>query len=318
MYSTSSIDWLTGLVTFLSNVLVGGVRVISHDPYSAEQLQKIIVKYNISVLVTNPSAMLEISQLPTFTKEAMSCIRMLIMGGSHCPENTLKLIRNTLTNATLYFGYGSTEMGAIAFNPRDYKLKSVGQIIPNLQMKVVDTNTGERLGPNQMGEICLRKTNDEWLGYYKNPEANKKTIDEEGFTHTGDIGYVDDEHYLYLVDRCQDVMKYWGYKWSPHEIEVLVAEIPDVLDVCAFGVYDDVKLYVPAAAVVKKPGSSLTERDVIKYMEQRAEVAYKHLDAGCFILDELPRNRNGKLMRQKIKEICLAMQKEEETEHVDR
>ncbi|XP_065372071.1 uncharacterized protein LOC135963970 [Calliphora vicina] len=317
IFSTSSIDWLTGLVTLLTNVLVGGIRVITSKPYTAEYLYEIITKYKISVLVTNPSAMLELSLLPTFTKEAMQSVRMLIMGGSSCPENNLKRIRSSLTDAYLYFGYGSTEMGAIAFNGQDYKLNSVGQIGPNLQMKIVDTNTGKRLGPNEMGEVCLRRTNDQWLGYYKNPEANKSTIDSEGFVHTGDMGYVDDEQYLFLVDRCRDVMKHMGYKWSPHEIEVLVAEIPDVVDVCGFGVYDDVKLYVPAAAVVLKPGSSLTESDVVKYVQQRSEVHYKYLDAGAFILEELPRNRNGKLMRDKIMEICLARGKEENG-HVDR
>ncbi|KNC22021.1 hypothetical protein FF38_14204 [Lucilia cuprina] len=292
IFSTSSIDWLTGLVTLLTNVLVGGTRVITSKPYSAEYLHEIITKYKISVLVTNPSAMLELTSLPIYSKECMKSIRMLIMGGSSCPENTLKIIRSSLTNGKLYFGYGSTEMGAIAFNNRDYKLKSVGQILPNLQMKIVDSTTGERLGPNEKGEVCLRKTNDQWLGYYKNPEANKSTIDAEGFVHTGDLGYVDDEHYLYLVDRCRDVMKYWGYKWSPHEIEVLVAEMPEVKEVCAFGVYDNVKLYVPAAAVVVKPGCSLTSKDVVEFMERRSEVHYKHLDAGAFIVNELPRNRN--------------------------
>ncbi|XP_037809813.1 4-coumarate--CoA ligase 1-like [Lucilia sericata] len=317
IFSTSSIDWLTGLVTFLTNILIGGVRIITSKPYSAEYLHEIITKYKITVLITNPSAMLELTSLPIFSKETLKSMRMLIMGGSSCPEKTLKLIRSSLTNGKLYFAYGSSELGVVTYNNRDYKLKSVGQIIPNFEMKIVDTSTGERLGPNEKGEVCLRKTNDQWLGYYKNPEANKSTIDAEGFVRTGDLGYVDDEHYLFIVDRCRDVMKYWGYKWSPHEIEVLVAEMPEVKEVCAFGVYDDVKLYVPAAAVVVKPGSSLTSKDVVEFMERRSEVHYKHLDAGAFILDELPRNRNGKVVREKVREMCLAMHKEE-SEEVDR
>ncbi|KAI8129278.1 hypothetical protein FF38_14206 [Lucilia cuprina] len=317
IFSTSSIDWLTGLLTFLTNILIGGVRIITSKPYTAEYLHEIITKYKISVLITHPSAMLELTSLPIFSKESLKSMRMIIMGGSSCPEKTLKLIRSSLTNGKLYFSYGSSELGVVAFNSRNYKLKSVGQIIPNLEMKIVDTTTGERLGPNEKGEICLRKTNDEWQGYYKNPEANKSTIDAEGFIRTGDLGYVDDEHYLYIVDRCRDVMKYWGYKWSPHEIEILVAEMPEVEEVCAFGIYDNVKLYVPAAAVVLKPGCSLTSKDVVEFVERRSEVHYKHLDAGAYIVNELPRNRNGKVVREKVLEMCLAMQKEE-SEQVDR
>ncbi|XP_037809810.1 probable 4-coumarate--CoA ligase 1 [Lucilia sericata] len=317
IFSTSSVDWLSGLMTLCVNVLIGGLRVITSKPYSAEYLHEIITKYKISVLITNPSVMLELTSLPCYSKETMKSVRTLILGGSSCPEKTQNLIRSTLINGQLYCGYGSTEMGVITLNNSNYKSKSVGQILPNFEMKIVDTSTGERLGPNEKGEVCLRKTNDEWLGYYNNPEANKSAIDSEGFLRTGDLGYVDDEHYLFIVDRCRDVMKYWGYKWSPHEIEVLVAEMPEVKEVCAFGVYDDVKLYVPAAAVVVKPGCSLTAQDVVEFMKRRSEVHYKHLDAGAFILKELPRNRNGKVVREKVLEMCLAMKKEE-NEHVDR
>ncbi|XP_065354716.1 uncharacterized protein LOC135949173 [Calliphora vicina] len=317
VFSASSLDWLTGLMTFMINVLVGGLRVIIHKPCTAEYLQELIVKYKITYMASNPSVLSQLSLLPSSTKESMASVRTVVMGGTQCSANTLKRIRSCLTNACMYFGYGNTEAGIISWNWRDYKLNSVGKMLPNTQLKIIDQNTGERLAPNQLGEVCAMKNNQPWLGYYKNPVTTQKTVDAEGFTHTGDMGYMDEEHYLHLIDRCRDVMKYRGFKYAPHEIEMIVSEIPDVIDVCVFGVYDPKDGHVPAAAVVKKSGSCYSEIDVVKYVESRCEVFYKHLDRGVFFLNELSRNRNGKLMRDTIMEICLSRE-EEDRDHVDR
>lgn len=317
VFSASSIDWLTGLMALMTNVLIGGIRIISDKPYNAEYFHEIIVKYKVTVLFTNPPAMMELSQLPTYTKENMSSLRTVIMGGTPCSEKILKRVRSCLTNAYVYFGYGNTEVGPISWNWQDYKLKSVGKILPNSQLIIVDQNTGKRLGPNEMGEICVKKHNVAWQGYYNNPESTSKTVDSDGFTHTADMGYVDEDHYLYVIDRVKDVMKYHGYKYSPHQIESIVAEIPDVVDVCVFGVYDVSNGHLPAAAVVKKPGSTLTESDVVKYVESRTEVFFKRLAYGAFFVNELPRNRNGKLLRNEIMEMCLSMEAEAK-EHIDR
>lgn len=305
-------------MALMTNVLIGGVRIITDKPYSPEYFHEIIYKYQITALFTNPSAMTDLSLLPKYSKESMASLRNIVMGGTPCPENTLKRIRSCLPNAYLHFSYGTSESGTITRNWRNYKMQSVGKILPNFQLKIVDEETGQRLGPHQTGEVCVKKNNTPWWGYYKNPESTKKTLDAEGFTRTGDMGYMDEDHYLYIIDRCKDVMKYNGFKYSPHQIESIVAEIPDVVEVCVFGVFDEHNGHVPGAAVVKKEGSSLTEMDVVKYVESRSEVFFKRLDSGAYFLEKLPRNRNGKLMRDLIMEMCLKMRDEENVEIVDR
>lgn len=252
--------------------------------------------------------MAKVSLMPGYTLKAMSSIRVLFLTGSACSEATLKRIRSVLSTGYLLNIYGTTESGGIACNLTDYKLKSVGKIVYNLQLKIVDQFTGERLGVNELGEICVA-SNNKWLGYYNNPEATKQIVDSEGFTHTGDLGYIDEEHYLYLVERCKDVMKYDYFHYSPHEIEEIVMAIPGVVDVCVFGVFDEEKNDVPAAAVVKHSGSILTENDIVKFVEDKTKALYKRLHYGVHFLDEIPYNKNGKVLRHLVKDMCLAKQK---------
>lgn len=290
------------------NILVGGLRIITSKPYSPQYMLEIIQKYKVSFLVTCPSQMVQVSLLNSYTQKSMSSIRLIFMTGSACSEATLRRIRSVLTEGILVNVYGTTESGGIAANLSGYKPQSVGKIGYNIQLKIMDQFTGERLGPNELGEICVM-SNIKWLGYYNNPDATKQILDSEGFTHTGDLGYIDDEHYLYLVERCKDVMKYEYFHYSPHEIEEIVMTIPGVVDVCVFGVFDEEKNDIPAAAVVKHTESKLSEKDILQFVESKTQAPYKRLHYGVYFLDEIPYNRNGKVQRHLVKDICLAKMK---------
>ncbi|XP_037812606.1 luciferin 4-monooxygenase-like isoform X1 [Lucilia sericata] len=308
MFSFAEIDWGTGLFNLICNILVGGIRIITTKPFSPQYMLQVIQKYKVNFLMTCPSQMVQVSLLPGYTQKAMSSIQLIFMTGSACSEATQKRIRSVLTTGYLLNIYGTTESGGIACNFSDYKPQSVGKIVPNIQMKIVDQFTGERLGVNELGEICVSSIN-KWLGYYNNPEATKQIVDSEGFTHTGDLGYIDEEHYLYLVERCKDVMKYEYFHYSPHEIEEIVMTIPGVIDVCVFGVFDEEKNDIPAAAVVKHAESRLKEKDIVKFVESKTEARYKRLHYGVYFLEEIPYNKNGKVLRHLVKDICLANRK---------
>ncbi|XP_046804647.1 luciferin 4-monooxygenase-like isoform X2 [Lucilia cuprina] len=308
MFSTSSIDWSSGLLTFMANVLVGGTRIITQQHFTAEYLLQLIVKYKINFLSTNPSNLLQASLLKEYTPETMQSIKLIFTAGSHCSELNLERMRSALTKGLLFYGYGGTETGGVAGRLNSNKPKSVGRLLPNVQLKIVNVNNGERLGPNEIGEICVRH-NYEWCGYYNNAKATADTLDSEGFIHTGDLGYMDEDNFLFLTGRCKDIMKYLGFQYSPNDIEEIIAEMEDVVDVCVFGVYDEVKQDVAAAAVVKREGSTLTKQQVIKYVESKTEVQHKRIHYGVFFVKELPRNHNGKLLRDKIKKICLEMER---------
>ncbi|XP_065372072.1 uncharacterized protein LOC135963971 [Calliphora vicina] len=310
LFSTSTIDWSTGLFTLIANVLVGGRRLLTTKPLTPEYLLDLIVKYKINFLATNPEIMLQLSLLPNYNSKTMQSVRLIFMTGAFCSEATLKRIRSALAMGVLIYAYGSTEFGGIAANLAEYKSKSPGKIVYNVQVKIIDPATGERLGPNQIGEICASHGS-RWLGYYKNPEATKNMVDAENFILTGDLGYIDDEHYLYLTGRSKDIMKFKGFQYSPQVIEDVIVEMPDVIDVCVFGVFDELLYDVPAAAVVKREGSSLSANEIMEYVRSKSEMPQKQIHYGVFFVKELPRNHNGKLLRNKIKDMCLAMETEE-------
>lgn len=307
LFSTSTIDWSSGLYTLVANVLVGGKRILTNKPLTARYILDLIVKYKINFLSSITAYLLQMTQLPDYGPETMKSIRFIFMTGAYCSEANLKRIRSALTMGFLCYGYGSTEFGGIAGNLTDYKPKSVGKITSNVSLKIIEPSTGERLGFNEVGEICA-SNGSRWLGYYNNPEATNNMIDSENFIHTGDLGYMDEENYLYITGRCKDIMKFKGFHYSPQTIEDIIMEHPEVLDVCVFGVFDEEKVDVPAAAVIKKEGSSLTAEELMDYVRSKTKAPENQIHYGVFFVKELARNNNGKLLRNKIKEICMEME----------
>ncbi|XP_011187343.2 uncharacterized protein LOC105215234 [Zeugodacus cucurbitae] len=310
LFSFSSPDWGTGILLIVANVLCGGTRIITTKPYSPEYLLEIITKYKVTNLTGSPNQFGDISQLSGYTAEAMSSVRVIIMGGCHALPSVQANIRAKLTNGVLVNSYGTSEIGGISANYSDYKVDTVGSLWGGAQVKIKKQAAGDvqqLMGPNEKGEIWVR-TPVSWLGYHNNPEATADIMDAEGWINTGDIGYMDDEGFLHLVDRSKDILKYMGFHYSPHEIEETIVLLPDVADVCVFGVYDDVEGDLAAAAVVLKPGSTVTESDIMRFVAEKCVVKYKQLHYGVFFVDSIARNSNGKLLRAKIKEICLKMQ----------
>lgn len=220
-------------------------------------------------------------------------------------------MRSVLTQGLLFYGYGGTETGGVSGRLNANKPKSVGRLLPNVQLKIVEAESGQRLGTGEIGEICVNQGY-EWCGYYNNAKATAEILDSEGFIRTGDLGYMDEDNFLFLVGRCKDVMKFLGFQFSPQDIEEIIAELPDVVDVCVFGVYNEIQQDVPAAAVVKKENSTLTEEQIRKYIDSKTEVPHKRIHYGVFFVKELLRNHNGKLLREKIKTMCLEMENNRE------
>lgn len=291
-------------------MLCGGTRIITTKPYSPEYLLEIITKYKVTNLTGSPNQFGDLSQLPGYTAEAMSSVRVIIMGGCHALPSVQANIRAKLTNGVLVNSYGTSEIGGISLNYTNYKVNTVGSLWGGAQLKIKHRESGDiqkLVGPNEKGEIWVRIP-ESWLGYYNNPEATTDILDAEGWINTGDIGYMDDEGFLHLVDRSKDILKYMGFHYSPHEIEETIILLPDVLDTCVFGVYDDKDGDLAGAAVLLKPGSALTESHIKCFVAEKLVVKYKQLNYGVFFVDAITRNSNGKLLRAKMKEICLKME----------
>lgn len=164
-------------------------------------------------------------------------------------------------------GYGLTELtlAATLLPSHIKKSGSVGVLVPGLECKVIDPETQKMLGPHQPGELLFRGALI-MKGYVRNKAATAAVIDEEKWLHSGDIGYYDNEGYFFIVDRLKELIKYKGFQVPPAEIEGILFTHPEVLDCGVVGkpAGDDGEL--TTAFIVKKPQSTLTEKDIIKFV----------------------------------------------------
>ncbi|KAG2316032.1 hypothetical protein Bca52824_019154 [Brassica carinata] len=154
-------------------------------------------------------------------------------------------------------------------------------------MKVVDMITGVSLPRNKSGEICIR--GDQLMkGYLNDPEASARNIDKDGWLHTGDIGFGDDDDEIFIVDRLKELIKFKGYQVAPAELEALLISHLYIEDVAVVAVKDEVADEVPVAFVVRSEGSQLTEDDVVHYKRIKM----------VFFTDSIPKASSGKILRK--------------------
>ncbi len=129
----------------------------------------------------------------------------------------------------------------------------------------MDTETDEALGPNQEGEICVRGPI-VMKGYIGNEAATKDTVDSNGWLHTGDVGYYDEEGFFYITDRKKELIKFKGLQVSPTELEKILLSHPQVQDAAVAPIPDETAGELPRAYIIKRPGSTLTENEIAKFV----------------------------------------------------
>ncbi|XP_017002696.2 luciferin 4-monooxygenase-like [Drosophila takahashii] len=303
-FSASGLDWYSGLTAFLLSTVVGCTRIITKKPFAPDYFVKLVEKYKINSVILPPRHMSALIAFPGATKEALASIRIVTYGGGFTSMTTLKKMQELCPNAILTSGYGMTEVGGVAMNFGLGNVNTAGKPLPGVKVRIVD-DEGKSLGPNEKGEIYAH-TGLPWKGYYGNPVESLKTQDHEGWVHTGDLGYFDDQNQLYVVDRKKEIFKYQGNHYWPSEIEGVILEMPQVEEVCVIGIYDELQGDAAGALVVKREGSSVTAQEIIDYVSKRLPSIQKQLHAGVQFTDKLPANPNGKTLRRVAREVFVA------------
>jgi 4-coumarate--CoA ligase len=176
---------------------------------------------------------------------------------------------------------------------------SVGDVNAGVYAKVVD-ESGKALGPNQNGELCF-KGSVMMMGYIGDEQATKATIDEEGWLHTGDVGYYDEDLQFFIVDRIKELIKWKGFQVPPAEIEALLLTHPKIKDCGVIGKPDEMVGELPLAFVVRDD-DSISEEDVKKFVASKTSFA-KRLHGGVKFIREIPKNPSGKILRRELREL---------------
>jgi len=248
-----------------------------------------------------PAMFLFMSQHPAFDGTDLTSVRTLICGGAPVPEPLIKLYNGR--GIPIQQGYGLTETApAVSFLGPEYalsKIGSAGRAPLFVEIKIVDAEGGRVSQPDVRGEICCRGPNI-MKGYWNRPDATAQAIDSEGWFHTGDVGYLDDEGFLYIADRVKDMVISGGENVYPAEVESVLYEHPAIVEVAVIGVPDERWGEAVAAVVVLKEGTSLTLEE-LRDFAGRSLARYK-LPSHLSFVDVLPRNPAGKVLKFELRE----------------
>jgi long-chain acyl-CoA synthetase len=211
------------------------------------------------------------------------------------PETARKF--EQLTGVMVTQGYGLSETSPTTHtNPLKYvKLESVGPPLPDTLQRIVDIETGTKeLPPGEVGEIAVRGPQI-MVGYWKRPHETAEVL-RNGWLYTGDLGKIDEDGYLYVVDRKKEVIKYMGFTIGPAELEAVLLEHPAVADCAVVGKPDPVAGEIPKAFVALKNGAKATEEELIKFVEGKV-AGYKKIREVEFT-EKIPRSLAGKVLRR--------------------
>ncbi|XP_039970879.1 4-coumarate--CoA ligase 1-like [Bactrocera tryoni] len=308
LFVLSTLDWLTGLIMLIASIGFGAKRIITERPFDAGYFLKLIPEYKITFTVIAPPLLAVLLNHQSITVEKLDSLRYLLYGGGNCSTHIQQGLQKYLRHARMIFAYGLTEFEAVlTMNCKLLeKPQAVGRLQPGYKAKIIN-ESGKRLSAGEVGEICCQHSR-QWLGYHNNNMATESIYKADGWFHTGDLGFFDTDGYLHVIDRKKNILKYLGMQYCTKEIEEVIVQMPNVTEVCVFGISRDDVGDAAAAAVVKIPGSSLSAPDVIRHVKEHFEATYKHLHGGAVIVEELPKLGNSKLNRKAIKEMFLSSQ----------
>jgi acyl-CoA synthetase (AMP-forming)/AMP-acid ligase II len=283
-----------GFTIVLPAGLAAGATIVTLARFELDAFLRAIQQYRVTLTIVVPPIALALAGHPLVDSYDLSSLRALGVGAAPLgadPERRCAERLGCLTSQ----GLGMTEAtGLIAVGPLDQSRRgSVGRLIPNTEARIVDPDSGDDLAAGRTGELWVRGPQ-LMRGYRDRPEATAHTIDADGWLHTGDLCYFDEDGYLYVVDRLKELIKCKGYQVAPAELEHLLLTHPAVADAAVVARPDAEAGEVPVAHVVLR--TTATSQELLSYVAERV-APYKRLRA-VRITDSVPRSPAGKLLRR--------------------
>ncbi|KAK7404297.1 hypothetical protein VNO78_05077 [Psophocarpus tetragonolobus] len=284
--------------------LRAGSGILLMEKFEIKGLLEGIERHRVSVAMVVPPLVEALANNPAVEEYDLSSIRLIMSGAAPLGEQLEEVMRKRLPKAILGQGYGMTEGGPVigmclGFAKYPYRTKrgSCGSVVRNAEMKVIDTESGNSVGRKEAGEICIRGPQI-MKGYLNDEKATKGAIDTEGWLHTGDIGYVDEDDEIFLIDRLKELIKYKGFQVPPAELEHLLITHPSISDAAVVPQNHHSAGQLPVAFVVASQ-SHLTEQAVKDFIAKQV-VFYKRLHKVYFV-NAIPKSPTGKILRKELR-----------------
>ena len=289
---------LGGLIYIQVNIVFNATMVLM-ERFLPLDFLKDIQNHKVNWFWLVPSMYYAFLQLKEFETFDLSSLRWIVIFGAPSSPDALRRFHQHCPQANLFHGWGLTETNAptTVIPTGSSKIESVGKPAPWIEVKIFAEND-RQLAQGQVGEIVVRG----WVvtdGYYKDPALTAQTM-RDGWFHTGDLGRIDQEGYLYIVGRKKEMIKVSGEIVFEPEVESVIHKHPDVAEVAVVGVADKLRGEVPKAFIVIKEGQSLGEETLRDFCRQH--LAHFKIPRYFEFINSLPKNRVGKIDKEKLKQ----------------
>ncbi|ESR48558.1 hypothetical protein CICLE_v10000764mg [Citrus x clementina] len=290
-----------GLAAFATGLLASGSTIVVLSKFDMHEMLSSISKYRATYLPLVPPILVALisgaDQIRS--KYDLSSLQSVLSGGAPLSREVIEGFVQKYPKVRILQGYGLTESTGIGASTdsleESRKYGTAGMLSPSMEAKIVDPDSGKALLVNQTGELWLKGPSI-MKGYFSNPEATTSTLDSEGWLRTGDLCYIDDDGFIFIVDRLKELIKYKGYQVPPAELEALLLTHPKVSDAAVVPFPDKEAGQYPMAYVVREAGSRLSENEVMDFVARQV-APYKRVRRVAFVAS-IPKNPSGKILRK--------------------
>ena len=290
-----------GMVVLMGGALRAGATIVTMPRFDLEQFLELLQTHAVTMAYLVPPIVLALATHPLVDNYDITALKDIMSGAAPLPAPVAKACVER-HGVILRQGYGLTETSPVTHaNGKDREIKhdSVGVALPNTEYRIVDLTTGTDADADTLGEIWIRGPQ-VMKGYLNDPAATRDMLDEDGWLHTGDIGRVDADGYLFVVDRVKELIKYKALQVAPAELEAIIQAHPGVADVAVIPVPDVEAGEIPKAFVVRVPNVDVTAEAIMAYVADRV-APHKKVREVEFI-DTIPKVASGKILRRELRD----------------
>ena len=289
-----------GMQVLMNGLLAQGVTIITVPRFDLEQVLGLIQDQRVTRFFAVPPIVLALAKHPLVDSYDLSSLRQIFSGAAPLSAE-LALEAGARVGCEVVQGYGMTEMSPVSHltPPGQFKAGTCGVTVPNAECRIVDPVTGADQPVDGEGELWVRGPM-VMKGYLNNPEATALTVDADGWLHTGDIGAIDADGHMTIVDRVKELIKVKGFQVAPAELEALLLTHPSIADAAVIGIPDEESGEVPRAFIVVKPQQSLTADEVTDFTRQHV-ATYKVVHDVVFT-EAIPKSASGKILRRMLRD----------------
>lgn len=298
-----------GCVLALCAIITHGATLVFNEEFDPLMVLASVQKEKCTALYGVPTMFIAELNHPMFDMFDLSSLRTGIMAGALCPIETMNQVmtRMYMKDVIIVYGLTETSPGMTAtrtHNSPEVRSTTVGFEFPNVEVKIVNPETGEECQTGEQGEICCRGYN-VMKGYYKNPEATKNVIDEDGWLHSGDLAVKTKDGFYKITGRIKDMIIRGGENIYPREIENFLYQIPQIETVEVAGVPSPKYGEQVGAFIRLKKGQSITEEEIRDFC--RGQIARFKIPKYIFFVKEFPMTASGKIQKFKLSEQSVEM-----------